>query len=400
MKRFSYKAKTTAGKTISGLIEALNQEDAVKILREKKMTVFSLQEKGKDGINSLLSIIQGVSAKDVAGFTRQLSTMISAGLPLTNSLLILQEQAKPAMAKVLGEVIKEIEGGSSFYDALAQHPNVFSKIYLALVRSGEAAGSLDEVLKNMADSLEKQEEFKGKVKGAMIYPSIVVIGMIVVIFIMMIFVIPKLTSMYEEFGTELPLPTKILIGTSKFFSHFWFVVIGIIVGLIYAFQTWKKTAFGREKIDQITLKIPILGVLKTKIILTEISRTLAMLLSAGVTIIEALGIVAEAANNAIFEKSIQKVAKDVEKGLPLTSSFGQFEEYPAIFSQMVAVGEETGKLDELLLRLSKQFEMESETAIKGLTTAIEPLMMVVLGIGVGFIVISIITPIYNLTSQF
>lgn len=400
MKRFSYKAKTTAGKTISGLIEALNQEDAVKILREKKMTVFSLREKGKDGFNSLLSVIQGVSARDVAGFTRQLSTMISAGLPLTNSLLILQEQAKPAMAKVLGEVIKEIEGGASFYEALAQHPNIFSKIYLALIRSGEAAGSLDEVLKNMADSLEKQEEFKGKVKGAMIYPSIVVIGMIVVVFIMMIFVIPKLTSMYEEFGTDLPLPTKILIGTSKFFSHFWFVVIGAIIGLIYAFQTWKKTAFGREKIDKITLKIPILGVLKTKIILTEISRTLSMLLSAGVTIMEALGIVAEAANNAIFEKSIQKVAKDVEKGLPLTSSFSQFEEYPAIFSQMVAVGEETGKLDELLLRLSKQFEMESETAIKGLTTAIEPLMMVVLGIGVGFIVIAIITPIYNLTSQF
>lgn len=400
MRKFKYKGKTTKGEIVEGLVEALNEKEAVRILRERKLIPFFLEEKGGSSFGSLFSIFQRVSSKDIAEFTRQLATMIAAGLPLTDSLIILQEQSKPAMAKILADIVKEIEGGSSFYDALAKHSKIFSRIYLALIKSGETAGSLDEILKRMADSLEKQEEFKRKVKGAMIYPVIVITGMVVVIFIMMVFVIPKLTSMYEEFGTTLPLPTQILIAFSKFVRNFWFIFFALVGGAIYGFRAWRKTTFGRQQIDKFILKLPILGKLKTKIILTEISQTLSMLLAAGVPIIESLNIVAEAADNAIFENSMRKVAKEVEKGFPLTVTFEHFEEYPPIFSQMVAVGEETGKLDEVLLKLSKQFEMESEVAVKGLTTAIEPLMMVVLGIGVGFIVISIITPIYNLTSQF
>ncbi len=400
MKKYKYKAKSIDGKAISGLVEALNEKEAVRILRERQLIPFYLSEKGGSDFASLFSSFLGVSSKDVTEFTRQLATMIGAGLSLTNSLIILQEQSKPVLTKVLADVVKEIEGGSSFHEALSKYPDIFSKTYIALVKSGEASGALDEVLMKMSEALEKQEEFKGKVKSAMIYPAIVVIGMIGVIAVMMIFVIPKMTSMYTEFGTTLPMSTQILISTSDIVSRFWFIFLGAFVGLIYLLNIWKQTPQGKQQIDEIMLKIPIMGVLKTKIILTDMARTLAMLLAAGVTIIDALNIAAEAAGNAVFEDSMKKAAKDVEKGFPLTATFERFEEYPPIFSQMVAVGEETGKLDEVLLKLSKQFEMESELAVKGLTTAIEPLMMVVLGIGVGFIVISIITPIYNLTSQF
>lgn len=400
MKRFQYKAKTDKGKVVKGLVEATDKSQVAQILREKSLTPFLIQEKGKDNLSSFIAVFQGVSSKDIVSFTRQLAIMVNAGLSLTNSLIILQEQAKPAFAKILADVVKEIEGGSSLYDALGKHPKYFNKIYLALIKSGEASGALDEVLKNMADSLEKQQEFKGKIKGAMIYPMLVVTGMIGVIFIMMVFVIPKLTTMYEDFGTTLPIATRILIGTSKFASKFWFIVIGAVIGLIYVYKTYSKTPLGRKQIDQLILKLPVVGILKSKMVLTEITRTLSMLLSAGVTIIESLNIVEDAADNAVFENSIRQAAKEVEKGLPLAATFSRYEEYPPLFSQMIAVGEETGKLDEVLLRLSKQFEMESETAIKSLTTAIEPLMMVVLGVGVGFIVFAIITPIYNLTSQF
>lgn len=400
MKKFQYKARTEEGKTIAGLVEAVNQKEAARILRERKFVPFYLKEKGQDDFSSLLIAFQRVSSKDIAEFTRQLATMITSGLTIIKCLNILQDQSKPALAKILAEVVKDIEGGSSLYDALAKHPKAFSKIYLALIKSGEASGALDEVLKRMASSLEKQEEFKRKVRGAMIYPIIVVTGMVAVIFIMMIYVVPKLTSMYEEFGTTLPIATQILIALSKFMSRFWFIFFALVGGAIFGFQTWRKTSLGRNQVDRFILRLPIVGILKTKIILTEITRTFSMLLAAGVTIIETLNIVAEAANSAVFEKSIRKAAKDVEKGLPLTVTFEKFEEYPPIFSQMIAVGEETGKLDETLLKLSQQFEMESEAAVKALTTAIEPLMMIVLGVGVAFIVISIITPIYNLTAQF
>lgn len=400
MKKFSYKAKTLEGKTLSGLVEAANKKEAARILREKKLLPVVIHERDQGGIGTFFSSFKGISTRDIADFTRQLATMVEAGLPLTDSLIIIQQQSKPAMNKIVADVVKEIEGGSSFYDALFKHGDVFSRIYLALIKSGETAGSLDKVLKRMAESLEDQEEFKNSVKGAMIYPLIVMIGMVLVVFVMMVYVIPKLTEMYKEFGTTLPITTQILIAMSNFVSQFWFICLAIIAGGIYFYRLWRATPLGREKIDQLMLRLPIVGVLKIKITLTEICQTMSMLLSAGVTIIETLNIVAEAANNAVYEKSIKQVAKDVEKGFPLTTIFERYEEYPPIFNQMVAVGEETGKLDEVLLRLSKQFANEAKTAVKGLTTAIEPLMMIVLGIGVGFIVISIITPIYNLTSQF
>jgi type IV pilus assembly protein PilC len=400
MKQFTYKVKNQEGKELNGMIETVGENEALKALRRRDYYVISLKEKSEFDLFSNLDFLQGISTRDIAVFTRQLGTMIKTGLTLTDSLIILKQQSEGKFADILEEIVEEIQGGSSFYEALRPYRDIFSNTYLSLIKSGESSGQLDDVLVRLADNLEKQEEFKGKVKSALIYPAIVILGMIVVGFIMMIFVIPKLTTMYKDFGVELPTPTKILIGVSTFVSNFWYVVLLLVAGLVIGFIQWHKTDQGKEAVDRFLINLPIVGPVVKKSILTQVCQTLAMLVDAGVPIIQALEIVAQTSNNYIFEKSIKTVAKRVEKGVPLAKTFGEYEMYPPLFIQMVSVGEETGKLGEVLEKVSHHFEMETETAVKGLTSAMEPLMMVVLGVGVGFLVISIITPIYNLTSQF
>lgn len=249
--------------------------------------------------------------------------------------------------------------------------------------------------------MEKQVEFKGKVKGALIYPVIVVIGMVLVAAIMMIFVIPKMLSLYSEFGAELPGPTKILMSVSGFFAKFWWLMLIIIAFLINFLITYRKTKTGRRKIDELILKIPIFGDLQRQVALTELTRTLSLLVGAGVSILEALGILSQISGNAVIGDALEDSAKQVEKGFPLAYAFSKHPEaFPYILSQMVAVGEETGKMSEVLAKVSHVFEVESDQKVKALTSAIEPIVMVVLGVGVGFLVIAVILPIYNLTSQF
>jgi type II secretory pathway component PulF len=259
---------------------------------------------------------------------------------------------------------------------------------------------MEKVLKRLADNLEKQAEFRGKTKSALIYPAIISIAMVVVALVMMIFVVPKLTSLYDEFGAQLPIATKILIGLSNFLINSWYLFGLLIVVGGYSLVQWKKTPSGRRFFDRYTLKIPIMGKLQSKIILTEITRTLGLLVESGISIIESLDIVSGTADNILFSEAIKKASKQVEKGVPLAAAIGVDENFPPIVSQMIAVGEETGKVDEVLMNVSGYFESEAEEAVKGLTTAIEPLMMIVLGVGVAFLVIAIVLPIYNLTSQF
>lgn len=400
MEKFTYKAKNQEGQQVVGIVEASAYQEAVNLLHSKGLIILRLKPKKSSAAAGILNKINKVKSKDVSTLTRQLATMIKAGLTLTACLNVLQEQAKPAMAMMLNNVVRKIEGGSTFHEALATYPEVFPQVYIALVKSGEAAGKLDEILDQLAETLEKQEAFKRKIVGALIYPVIIIIGMIAVAFVMMIFVVPQMTEMYTDMDATLPFSTQILISVSTFMANFWYLIIILVGGGIWLFNRWHKTTVGRHTIDKLVLKIPIIGILLTKVILTQMTRTLSMLIGAGVPIIEALEIVADIAGNVIFSESMHLAAKGVEKGLPLTSSLERFEEYPVVVIQMIAVGEQTGKVGEVLAKVAVYFEQESESAIKALTTAIEPLMMVVLGIGVGFIVISVITPIYNLTSQF
>lgn len=401
MEKFDYSAVDKDKKKVKGKIEALNQVQAVSILRSKGLFVVNL-----DKIEILpawllwLNRWQRVKRQDVVHFTRQLATMIKAGLPLTTALSILKYQSNLAMVKVIDDTLREVEGGGSFSKALAKFGQIFDQVYLSLVQSGEAAGVLDRVLLRLADNLEKQSEFRAKTKNALIYPAIISVAMVIVAVVMTVFVIPKLTSLYAEFDAELPFMTRILIGISNFMIKSWYLWLGLAIVGGYALARWRRTPSGRTFFDKVSLKVPIFGPLKTKVILTEITRTLALLVESGVSIIEALEITAGTADNVLFTGSIKRAAKEVEKGIPLAVAIGQYECFPPIVAQMLAVGEETGKVDEVMFNLSGYFETEAEQAVKGLTTAIEPLMMILLGVGVAFLVIAIVLPIYNLTSQF
>jgi type IV pilus assembly protein PilC len=399
MNVYSYKARTQKNENVVGRVEAQSPKDASNVLRERGLFVISITEYHESGLLAMVKFSQ-VSSTDVVNFTRQLSTMITAGLPLTEALGILSVQSKPNMQKILDEIRRDVEGGSPLSKALEKHRPPFTPVFIALIRAGESAGVLDKVLDRLADTLERQKEFAAKTKGALIYPAIVSLAMIAVGFVMMIFVVPKLTSMYKDFGAELPGPTRFLMGLSDFMVQFWYLfIIGGIAGFL-GFQAYRKTPIGKYKVDEMLLKMPIFGEIRMKTTLVELTRTLSLLISAGISLLLALEIVLDAIDNEVFRQSMEKIAKDVEKGQTLSSSISRRPEFPILMSQMISVGEETGKMDEVLLKLSTYFETESEHAVKGLTTALEPLIMVVLGLGVGFLIIAIIMPIYNLTNQF
>ncbi len=402
MNTYSYRAKDFQGVQKSGVLEAFDEKQAVNLLRGRNLVVISLSlKKGDFQLKDIFSIFSRVSLNDLVNFTRQLSTMINAGLPMTEALGLLRSQARTAtMAKVVDEILRDIEGGSSLAAALAKHPEVFSKIYISLVKAGETAGILDQILLRLADNLEKEREFQGKAKGALVYPAMVVTAMLGVVVIMMIFVIPRLTTMYKDMGTELPLPTQILITLSNFLVSFWWLVLGGLAGLVILFLRWKNTRQGKSIFDRFMFRTPIIGKLFEQTNLTEFTRTLSLLIGAGIPIIEALHIVAEAVDNVVYQEGINEAARQVEKGFPLSLPLSQNPNFPPLLGQMIKTGEETGKMDEILMRMSLFYESEAERAIKGLTTAIEPIIMVVLGVGVAFLILSIILPIYKLTSSF
>jgi len=400
MPYFTYIAKNQFGETVKGKVEARNDRQAASELVIRKLLVIDIHPLTEDSFAMFKEMLFGIKFTDIVNFTRQLSTMISAGLPLATALSILVQQSKAEMSRMVANILQEIEGGTTFGEALAKHPNEFNNLYIQLVKACELGGVLDDILDRLANNLEKTKEFQAKTRGAMIYPVIVLIAMSIVAVIMMIFVIPKLTAMYADFNAELPLMTKILIGMSNFMVTFWWLLAGIVAGGIVIFKRWVATKAGRKTWDRFLLKIPILSELIKKITLTEFARTLSLLLGAGISLLQAIEIVTQGVNNVIYKEALMDASKQIEKGVPLSKALSRYDEFPPILHQMVSVGEETGKLDEVLGKLAHYFEQESEQAVKNMTAAIEPLIMIVLGLGVGAMVIAVIMPIYNLTSQF
>lgn len=400
MKKYVYRARDKSGNLVTGDVEASNESAAAKLLRDRGYIVVSI----RPSMNSLKYLMNSfsnrVSYSDVVAFTRQLATMVNAGLPITESFSILRLQAKPSFQPIIQQILADIEGGQSLSNAIKRHPRVFTPSYIALVRAGETGGVLDKVLARLADNMERTQEFRGKVKGALIYPMIIVIGMIGVSIVMIVFVIPKLTTLYSQFGAELPLSTKILTGISDFIIQFWYL---IIVGLGIAgwgYYMWSKTDFGKHKMAEIMFKLPIIGDLQKQIILTELTRTLSLMVASGVPILEGLAVSSDVVTNVIISDAIKDVSHQIEKGFPIAFSFAKHPDaFPYILSQMVAVGEETGKMDEVLSKISHVFEVESEQKVKALTSAIEPIIMIFLGLGVAFLVIAVVLPIYKLTTS-
>ena len=389
---------------MTGEVEAFDEKALAATLRSESLIPIDIILRGAGKFKFTTSIPKfgvGVSYSEIVSFTRQLSTMISEGLPIADSLVILEKQTKShKFQKVLSMVVADVEGGMSLSASFAKNPKVFDQVYVKLIEAGETGGVLDKILSKLADTMEKEKEFKSKTRGAFIYPIIVVAVMLVVISIMLIFVIPKLTGIYEEIGAELPLPTRILIAASDFTRSFWWLVILLGISAIWGIKNFAKTQAGAPIMSKLVLALPIWGKIRKSLVLSQFTRTLGLLLGAGIPIITALKVVADILASPVFEEGIHVAIDKVERGSPLYVPLTENPAFPPILGQMLRVGEETGKVDEILQRLSVYFEAESENLIRNLTTALEPVILVFLGVGVGVLVLSIILPIYNLTAQF
>lgn len=401
--KFVYRARDWNGKLIKGEVDLHDKKEVLDSIKNNGLIALSISEQ-KNGFLTEISkrFFSKVKTKQVSVFTRQLSTMMNSGLSMTDSLSLLKNQMNKGtlMFEILDTTLNGVQGGQSLATGLGKYKKVFGEAYIASVDAGEEAGVLDEVMLKLADSLEKQSEFEGKVKGAMIYPVIVIVGMIVVVIIMMIFVIPKLLGMYTDFGAEMPASTKALMAMSGFMTKFWFLIPILAVGFLSIFKVGGKNKEFKLKLDNFKLKLPIIGELSKKNILASTIRTLSMLLSAGIPLVEALKIVSNVAGNSVYFEAFMKIAERVQKGFSIANSFEETGVFPIIVNQMVATGEATGKLDDVLLRVADYFGSEAEQSVKSLTSAIEPLIMILLGLGVGFLVIAVLMPIYNLTSSF
>ncbi len=397
-----YQYKALKGtKIISKKIEGDSEKNVVDYLRNNGYFPIEVKEVKNREILFLSTIFSKPSFSDIVDFTRQVAIMLNAGLTIVDSLDILKKQTtKPAIRKIIMEIDADIKAGNSFSSSLQKFRGIFSNLYIALVKSGEASGKLSDILLKLSDNLEKEREFKGKLKGAMIYPVIVIAAMFAVMFIMITFVVPKLLNLYKDFNVTLPISTQILIALSSFSSRFWpFIIAGVFFG-ISAMKKYAGTKAGKHTIDAFILKVPVINTVVKISSLVDATRTLSILIGSGVSILEALSIVIETTDNVIFQDSFVNIKKKVEKGQSLGTSLEEEEIFPPILVQMTLVGEQTGHLDDTLMRMSRYFESESEIAIKAVTTLIEPLILVFLGFGVGFLVLSVITPIYNLTSSF
>lgn len=399
--RLLYQAVTREGKKVRGIINANDTNEAAAYLRSKNFIPISISKENKNKfLDSLPIFSQKITASDLVVFTRQLSSMLTAGLTLIKSLEILKEQLeKEAMIEIVDGIITDIEEGSTFSGAIAKYPQVFSSIYVSLIKASETSGLLDKSLLRLADNLEKQQKLKGTIRSALMYPIIVVILMAVVVVIMMIFVIPQLSILYNDLNIPLPLPTQIIVNLSQFVIIFWPVILALIVLSIFFYRRWHKTEGGQLVIDNLLLKLPVFGTLIRKTILVEFSRTLGLMIGTGSLVVESLIKTADISGNIHYKNAILDVAKRVEKGVTIGDAMAAYVLFPSVLVQLVKIGEQTGKLDETLLRASEYFEGEVNQTVKALTTALEPFIMVVLGIGVAFLIISVITPIYSLTSS-
>lgn len=403
MTKFIYRAKDWNGKLIKGVVDMGDKAAVVESIKDSGWVPLAVNEESQTFLGEIKrNLFSRVGSKQISNFTRQLSTMMTSGLALTDALMLLKNQTSKngLMFEILDHTLASVQGGKSLADGLDKYKKTFGEAYVASVAAGEEGGVLEEVMEKLADNLEKQNDFAGKVKGAMIYPVIVVVGMIAVVIIMMVFVIPKLMGLYGDFGADMPTATKIMMSISNFMTKFWFLIPFLVGGGFLLFKFGSKNEKFSFKLDNFKLKIPIAGTLIEKTILSTTIRTMSMLLSAGIPLVDAFRIVANIADNAVFKKAYLQIAERVQKGFSIADSFEETGIFPVVVNQMVATGEATGKLDEVLLRVSDYFSTEAEQSVKSLTSAIEPLIMIVLGLGVAFLMVAVVMPIYNLTSQF
>ncbi len=392
---FVWKGTASNGEIQKGEIEAQDEQAVRRLLRQQRVSPSKIKAKPKDLLENIAFFQKKVSPKDIVIFTRQLSTMIDAGLPLVQGLEILaSQQDNKTLKKILLDTKSDVEGGSTFADALKKHPKQFDRLFCNMIAAGEMGGILDDVLKRLADYMEKALRLKRKVKGALTYPIIVLAISALVIGVILIFVIPVFEQMFADFGGSLPLPTQMVVNLSNFVKSYSLVMIGVSVVMVFLFKKYYKTEKGRRVVDRLILKSPVFGPLLKKVAVSKLTRTLGTLINSGVPILESLNVAAGTAGNKMVEEAIYHVRSSISEGRTIAQPLGESGIFPAMVVQMVSVGETTGALDQMLNKIADFYDEEVETAVDALTSMIEPFMIVFLGGTVGSIIVAMYLPIF------
>lgn len=410
MPLYNYNARTASGEEKKGQLEARDEYDLANILRRENSFLISSKlvtvetpkiQNIQEYLNKLLKFLKfkrGIPVTEKMMFSRNLAVMVSAGLSLTRALEVLSKQTNNITLKeVLSSVTGEVQKGKQFSDALAMHPDVFSDLYVNMLRSAEVAGNIEDILQLLAKQLKKEYDLRRKIRGAFMYPLVIMIAMAGIGTLMMLFVVPTLSKTFKELGVPLPITTRAIIAISDFGVQYWYFFIAIIAGFIYSLVLFFKTKIGKNITDALLLKMPLISPLTKKINSARFARTLSSLLEGGVPIIKSLEIVSKAMPNHYYHKSIQEAIDEVQKGKPLSATLEKYPDlYPPLVTQMISVGEETGTVSDILKRLAIFFEIEVSQATKNMSTIIEPFLMVIIGIAVGFFAISMMQPMYSI----
>jgi type IV pilus assembly protein PilC len=399
MPDYKYQGTSRSGGSVSGTMTASNKTELAGLLKRQQITATKMTEKGKEF--NIPQFGGGVSAKELAIFTRQFSVMIDAGLPLVQCLEILaSQQENKFFQKILAGTRGQVEGGATLSAAMRSSPKAFDALYVNMVEAGETGGILDTILQRLSTYIEKNVKLQRAVKSALVYPVGVLTVAGAVITLLLWKVVPIFATLFAGLGVDLPLPTKIVIALSNFIgSIFGLLLLVALVGSIFALKAWYGTKQGRFALDTIVLKLPVLGVLMRKIAVARFTRTLGTLISSGVPILEGLDITAKTAGNAVVEKALQQVRRSLEEGKSLTEPLKESEVFPGMVTQMIAVGEQTGAMDAMLQKIADFYEEEVDAAVKDLLTALEPIMIVFLGLVVGGVVISMYLPLFSLIGK-
>jgi type IV pilus assembly protein PilC len=395
---FQYTARTLKGELINDKIDLPTRDDVIAHLRKNRLVVVQVRPAPRE-FKLRLKLGSGVKTRDLVVFTRQFSTMINAGLPLVQALDILARQTEnKALADVTRQVVYDVESGQTLADALRKHPRVFGDLYVNMVAAGEAGGILDTILLRLAQFLEKNDAIVRKVKGAMIYPGVILTVAVVAVAVLLIFVIPTFQNMFASVNLELPLPTRIVIGASNLLKHYWWLILGVIGLGVFALSRYYRTAPGRLQIDTLLLKTPVLGDVLRKAAVSRFTRTLGTLISSGVSILDGLEITARTAGNMVIHNAVMESRASIAGGETISAPLQKSAVFPPMVISMIAVGEQTGGLDEMLSKIADFYDEEVDAAVSALLSLMEPVMIVVLGVIVGGMVVAMYLPIFDMVN--
>ena len=395
---YEYTARNPAnGQILKGQLDVASKDDVVKHIKQQKMMMVNIREQPKQISFSLKR--KGVATRDIVIFTRQFATMINAGLPLVQSLDILAKQTEnPALAEVTRQVVYDVESGHTLADAFSKHPKAFTDLYVNMVAAGEAGGILDTILLRLATFLEKNDALMRKVKGAMVYPGVIFTVAAVAVAVLLIFVIPTFQAMFASVNLELPLPTRIVIGASQLLINYWWVIIAVIGLAIFGIRRYYATDDGRKRIDQMLLNAPVLGDMLRKSAVSRFTRTLGTLISSGVSILDGLEITAKTAGNRVIHDAVMASRQSIAGGETIAAPLEKSKVFPPMVISMIAVGEQTGGLDEMLSKIADFYDDEVDVAVGALLSLMEPIMIVVLGVIVGGMVVAMYLPIFDMVN--